>query len=66
MGHGSFGARICDVVCILYGCPVPIVLRLVEDEFVSVEDCHLHGFVDGEVVKMVDGGILQEKKFNIR
>ncbi|USP80387.1 hypothetical protein yc1106_07661 [Curvularia clavata] len=45
-----------DLVCILYGCSVPMLLRKREDEerFTIVGECYLDGFMNGEALKQAD------------
>lgn len=44
-----------DIICILYGCSVPVVLRQVKTEegvpyFQLVGECYVHGIMDGEII----------------
>lgn len=47
-----------DIVCVLYGCSVPVVLRKCGTEFESVTlfefigECYLDGLMDGEVLNL--------------
>lgn len=46
-------AKTGDLVCILFGCSVPIVLRRVEDNekvYKVVGPCYLHGVMNGEAM----------------
>jgi hypothetical protein len=51
-------AAIDDIICILFGCSVPVVLRKVENEdrHIFVGECYVNGMMDGEslYVKMPD------------
>jgi hypothetical protein len=45
-----------DLVCILFGCSVPVVLKRVKDPRVTrlfelVGECYIDGFMDGEAVQ---------------
>ena len=44
-----------DIICILYGCSVPVVLRKQEVEGESfwelVGECYVHGMMDGEAME---------------
>jgi hypothetical protein len=56
-----------DIVCILFGCSVPVVLRMVTEDasdyyFKLVGDCYLHGFMDGEALLHNDN----ERPFELR
>jgi hypothetical protein len=41
-----------DVICILFGCSVPVVLRKVgrTDRYTFVGECYVHGMMDGEAL----------------
>ncbi|MCJ1451337.1 hypothetical protein MMC28_001673 [Mycoblastus sanguinarius] len=60
-----------DLICILYGCSVPVVLRKLEDPATSEEyfefvgECYVHGIMDGEAFALqrkrsLDGKIKKE------
>lgn len=50
------GAQKGDVICILFGCSVPVVLRKLErsDEFVLIGECFLDGCMNGEAIQGLD------------
>lgn len=51
-----------DIVCVLFGCSVPVVLREVEaDVYEFVGECYVDGIMNGEAL---EAGI--ERQFNIR
>jgi len=53
-----------DLVCVLYGCSVPVVLRKrVGEEYRFVGECYLHGFMDAEAIAMREQGHLMEQNF---
>ncbi|MCJ1256837.1 hypothetical protein MMC24_004662 [Lignoscripta atroalba] len=73
MGLGPSEAQEGDVVCVLQGAHVPFVLRKVEDHHVLVEECYLHGFMNGEVDitvgdewEEIHGGKLQSQEFILK
>jgi hypothetical protein len=39
-----------DIICILFGCSVPVILREVEgeDRYIFIGECYAHGIMDGE------------------
>ena len=44
-----------DIICVLFGCSVPVLLRPSttkgrEDEFTFIGECYLHGMMDGEAI----------------
>lgn len=48
-----------DLVCVLYGCSVPMLLRKIEhgDQFKVVGECYLDGCMNGEALKQVDAPV---------
>ena len=42
--------RTDDMICVLYGCSVPVVLRLQSPYFTLVGECFVYGYMDGEVM----------------
>ncbi|KAF2674498.1 hypothetical protein BT63DRAFT_449489 [Microthyrium microscopicum] len=58
--HGYIGmaplrAKKGDMVCILFGCSVPVVLRLTDDDgsFTFIGECYLDGFTAGEALSNI-------------
>jgi len=45
---------VTDLVCILYGCNVPVILRPQNQHFKMIGECFLHGFMDGEAFLMMN------------
>ena len=33
---------------VILGCPFPVILRLIETEYLFVGECFVHGIMDGE------------------
>ena len=62
-------AAINDIICILFGCSVPVVLRKVEkeDRHIFVGECYVNGMMDGEslYVKMPDHPYLKVTGFTL-
>jgi hypothetical protein len=60
--------QVSDLVCILYGCSVPVVLRKaysgIEGAFELVGECYVHGMMDGEALELDKS--LPEVEFRIR
>lgn len=62
-GDSMFGfapgeTMIGDVICILFGCSVPVVLRRVGDmkRFVFIGECYVHGMMEGQALG-ANGGV---------
>lgn len=52
VGVGPLKSKIGDIVCILYGCSVPVVLSsLPNGEFRFLGESYIHGVMDGEAVE---------------
>ncbi|OQV09857.1 hypothetical protein CLAIMM_13937 [Cladophialophora immunda] len=64
IGMAPGKARKRDLVCILYGCNIPVLLRKTEseDKFTIVGECFLDGFVSGEALGLRD---FRESTFRI-
>ncbi|KAH6690200.1 hypothetical protein BKA61DRAFT_625796 [Leptodontidium sp. MPI-SDFR-AT-0119] len=55
-------AQKADVICVLFGCSVPVVLRELENEvFEFVGECYVDGYMDGEAI-----GKAKERQFVIK
>lgn len=57
LGLGPLHAAERDILCVLYGCSVPVVLRALRDgqgketgEYRLIGECYLDGMMDGEAV----------------
>jgi hypothetical protein len=48
-----------DIICILYGCSVPVALRKMVDQesqetyYEFIGECYVHGIMDGEAFDLV-------------
>lgn len=54
LGLAPKAAKQGDIICILFGCSVPVLLRKRgeehEDGYIFIGECYLHGVMDGEAV----------------
>lgn len=66
MGFARPGTRIGDDVCILHGCPVPLIVRPDESEYVIVGDCYLRGMMQGEMVMRQEEGEFPLENFRFK
>ena len=67
-GYVVLGPRSCeagDLVCILYGCSVPVLLRRRGDgvDYTFVGECYVHGMMDGEAIMLKEKEELLTKIF---
>lgn len=49
VGMAPSQAKRGDVVCVLYGCRVPVLLRSCGDNYKFVGECYVDGFMNGEI-----------------
>jgi hypothetical protein len=56
IGVGPGSAREGDILCVLYGCKVPVILRPKGRYFQVVGDAYIHNFMNGEAVARVEDG----------
>jgi hypothetical protein len=63
IGSAPWTAEEGDIVCMLFGCSVPVILRKLQDQnsYDFVGECYLHGFMDAEAIAMQIKGILKEQ-----
>ena len=54
-----------DLVCVLFGCHSPVVLRKIDGLFFFVGDCWMYQMMDGEAIQMLNEGMIQEDQFTI-
>lgn len=55
-----------DLVCVLFGCQEPVVLRPIGDIYEFIGVCYVLGFMEGEALQQVSDGNLQIQTFDIR
>jgi hypothetical protein len=65
---GHFGlvpdhAQVGDLVCILYGCDVPVILRKIKGHYELIGESYVHGIMKGEAMEAVQR--LEAQDFNI-
>ena len=61
-------AREADLLCVLFGCSVPVVLRRLagkRDEYAFIGECYLHGFMDAEAIVLERKGRLVVDEFKL-
>ena len=59
-----------DLICIIYGCSVPVVLRPVKENdkchHVLIGECYIHGMMDGKAFRLLHGMNTKRKEFELR
>jgi hypothetical protein len=73
LGLGPKDVQDGDLLCIIFGCSVPVVLRkIVSDEMTGehhyelVGDCYVHGMMDGEAFTMQQARNIPQTQFELR
>lgn len=60
------GAKQGDIVSVLFGCSVPVLLRLTENgDYFLVGETYVHGFMEGEAMLGLENGKYTERSFTI-
>jgi hypothetical protein len=52
-----------DLICVIFGCPHPLLLRKVNDHYRVVGEVHVYGMMQGEMIAKLEAGELEEKEF---
>ena len=66
MGLGPKGVQQGDLVCILFGCQQPLVLRPVEDYYLVVGSCYVNGISGESISRLEESGAFERQQFEIR
>ncbi|PWY68221.1 HET-domain-containing protein [Aspergillus eucalypticola CBS 122712] len=54
-----------DLVCVLFGCSVPVILRKQGSHYIFIGESYVHGIMDGEAIQMMNEGHLVEEEFTL-
>ncbi|OJI85742.1 hypothetical protein ASPTUDRAFT_118842 [Aspergillus tubingensis CBS 134.48] len=54
-----------DLICVLFGCSVPVILRKQGDNYTFIGESYVHGIMDGEAIEMMHEGSLVEEEFTL-
>lgn len=66
IGLASHAAAQGDILCVLFGCRFPVVLRRKEDHFVFVGEAYVPDYARGEAIQELDSGKRSSQHFRIR
>lgn len=62
MGFAQPGVEVGDVICIIFGCDVPIVARRVDqDRLLMIGQGRFYGMMDGELMDKLEEGAFEEQ-----
>jgi hypothetical protein len=66
IGLATKNTRQGDIVCILFGCSTPVILRPSNHgAYNLVGDCYVHGIMEGEAMEWIEKGICSTDYFRI-
>ena len=54
-----------DIICVLFGCKIPFILRAEGDHYLLLGGCYVLAGADGERIRMMKNGELQAQVFEI-
>lgn len=65
VGLGSRPMQKDGIVCVLFGCPVPFLLRKSEHGYRLVGECYVHGIMHGQVIRAWRRNEFTEQEFEL-
>ncbi|KAM5342020.1 hypothetical protein ACJ41O_015051 [Fusarium nematophilum] len=65
IGWGHKGLQDGDLVCVLFGCEMPVVLRKVDSHYLHIGPCFALGLMRGEAVSWAKAGTEKIQSFSI-
>jgi len=63
IGLGPCAMQEYDILCVLFGCLVPFVLRPSGERYRLVGECYVHGIMQGEAIQVLERGEYMEQEF---
>ena len=58
-------ARRGDLICVLFGCRMPVVLRPLDEGFLFIGDSYVHGLMSGEAIDDFKKGLYRVQEFGM-
>ncbi|PVH70545.1 hypothetical protein DL98DRAFT_392756, partial [Cadophora sp. DSE1049] len=58
-GYIGLGVTSCvpgDLICVLFGCSTPVLLRRFEEHYTFLGEAYLHGIMNGEAIDRLKRG----------
>jgi len=65
IGEATRRCQVGDVVCVLFGCNYPVILRPIEGHYEFVGTAYLEGIMHGEVIQAMEEGKVQSQVFEL-
>jgi hypothetical protein len=65
MGLGPTYIEVGDLICVLFGCSVPLILRKQNDFYTVLGECFVLGLMDGEIMEALQEGTYCIQEFEI-
>ncbi|KAH8669541.1 hypothetical protein BGZ60DRAFT_37163 [Tricladium varicosporioides] len=53
------------LICVLFGCDVPVVLRQKAGRYIFIGECYVRGLMHGEAIETLKQGNAEEERFEI-
>ena len=66
IGLAPYAAQKGDLVCVMYGCSLPLILRKTGEHYRFIGEAYLDDFMDGEAIDHCEAGTLKEMDFDMR
>jgi hypothetical protein len=54
-----------DLICVLFGCPLPVVLRKAGDHYIYIGEAYFHWWMVGKAIALFEQGQLLAQDFDI-
>lgn len=65
MGLAPDIIKVDDMICILFGCSVPVILRRASSNYTLVGVSYADGFMQGEATKEFERGTYSSREFHL-
>jgi hypothetical protein len=62
---GPLSIQSGDIVTVLFGHPVPVILRPKDNHYLFVGECFVYGLMDGKAIQDYEDGKATATEFNV-
>ncbi|PSN60391.1 HET-domain-containing protein [Corynespora cassiicola Philippines] len=66
VGMARQDVLLTDIICILYGCSMPVLLRRINNGYQLVGECYVHGLMEGGALDLLQGNNVSDAEFTLR